>query len=78
MVNLAYQLPAFPSEGKWTIRVEAMSQVQDYTVYVERYYVPFFEVAYVTQSSFLLIVLSNALTFFLGYSVRASLCFRVG
>lgn len=52
MVNLAYQLPAFPSEGKWTIRVEAMSQVQDYTVYVERYYVPFFEVCYAIIVSF--------------------------
>ena len=44
VVNLSYKLPKFPSEGKWVIRVEAMSQVHDYTIYVERYYVTFFEV----------------------------------
>ena len=44
VITLTYQLPAFPSEGRWTIRVEAMVQRHNYHVIVERYYVPFFEV----------------------------------
>ena len=44
VITLTYQLPAFPSEGRWTIRVEAMAQTHNYHVIVERYYVPFFEV----------------------------------
>ena len=44
VVSLAYQLPPFPSKGKWTIRVEALSQVYEQQFFVERYYITFFEV----------------------------------
>ena len=44
VITLSYQLPAFPSEGHWTIRVEAMAQIYQHKVIVERYYIPYFEV----------------------------------
>jgi hypothetical protein len=44
VITLIYQLPAFPSEGKWTIRVEAMSQIHDHHIIVERFYYRFFDV----------------------------------
>lgn len=52
---MTYELPSYPSMGNWTIRVEAMLQVQEHQIIVERYYIPFFEVipsapAYVLDS----------------------------
>ena len=44
VITLIYQLPAFPSEGKWSIRVEAMSQIHDHHIIVERFYYRFFDV----------------------------------
>uniref|UniRef100_A0A0P5QML6 Macroglobulin complement-related protein n=1 Tax=Daphnia magna TaxID=35525 RepID=A0A0P5QML6_9CRUS len=55
VVTLTYELPSYPPMGNWTIRVEAMLQVYEHKVIVERYYIPFFEVipfapAYVLDS----------------------------
>uniref|UniRef100_A0A0P5Q059 Macroglobulin complement-related protein n=1 Tax=Daphnia magna TaxID=35525 RepID=A0A0P5Q059_9CRUS len=55
VVSLSYQLPTFPSEGKWTIRVEALSQIHEHHIIVERFYYRFFDVipsapAYVLDS----------------------------
>lgn len=44
-MTLKYLLPKFPSEGKWTIRVEALSQVYDHYIIVERFYYRFFDVS---------------------------------
>ena len=52
VITLSYRLPSFPTEGKWTIRVETHSgssennrQIQDHTVFVERLYMlSYFEV----------------------------------
>ena len=44
VVSLMYQLPAMPREGKWTIRVEALTQVYEKQIFVERYILTFFEV----------------------------------
>ena len=54
-MSLTYDLPSYPGTGDWTIRVEAMQQVQDYQFIVERFYITFFEVmptapAYVLDS----------------------------
>jgi hypothetical protein len=55
VVTLVYEIPSYPPMGNWTIRVEAMQQVHEHQVLVERYYIPFFEVipfapAYVLES----------------------------
>ena len=55
MLTLTYKLPSYPSTGNWTIRVEAMQQVQEQQFIVEHYYITFFEVmptapAYVLDS----------------------------
>lgn len=50
VVTLSYQLPTFPSEGKWTIRVEALSQIHEHHIIVERFYYRFFDV--IIQFSF--------------------------
>lgn len=47
VITLLYQLPTFPSEGKWTIRVEAMSQIHDHHIIVERFYYRFFDVIHI-------------------------------
>ena len=52
VVTLSYRLPSFPTEGRWTIRVETHSgssannrQIQDHAILVERYYMlSYFEV----------------------------------
>lgn len=41
---LNYKLPAFPREGEWTVRVEALTQVHEYNIIVERFYYYFFDV----------------------------------
>ena len=46
VITLEYQLPSHPLEGKWTIRVEAITQVYDQIIYVEQFYLPLFEVYY--------------------------------
>ena len=43
VVSVTYKLPPFPTKGKWTIRVEAMTQTYDQQFFVERYYLTFFE-----------------------------------
>lgn len=62
VMTLVYQLPTFPSEGKWTIRVEAMSQVHDHHIIVERFYYRFFDV--ITFSAFICLTSESLLRFF--------------
>jgi hypothetical protein len=64
VITLLYQLPTFPSEGKWTIRVEAMSQIHDHHIIVERFYYRFFDVIHI----FYLFVLT--LVFLPGFSAK--------
>lgn len=44
MVTLAYQLPSHPPDGRWIIRVEALTQIHDHEIFVERFYYRFFDV----------------------------------
>ncbi|KAK4320554.1 hypothetical protein Pmani_008591 [Petrolisthes manimaculis] len=44
VVHLTFDLPNFPLLGAWTLRVQAMSQIQDKTIMVEHYFRPRFEV----------------------------------
>lgn len=46
VVTLMYQLPPYPTKGKWSVRVEALSQTHEQRFYVERYYITFFEVLF--------------------------------
>ena len=52
VVTLQYQLPPYPSNGTWTIRVEALDQIREQTFYVERYYITYFEVKDTTSRAF--------------------------
>ena len=63
VITLIYQLPAFPSEGKWSIRVEAMSQIHDHHIIVERFYYRFFDVI-IHQIFFFVVSYLGFLSFF--------------
>nr|XP_045602144.1 CD109 antigen-like [Procambarus clarkii] len=44
VINLKFELPAYPLVGTWRIRVRARSQVEDKDIQVEHYFRPRFEV----------------------------------
>ena len=83
VISLKYNLPKYPSEGYWTIRVEAMSQIHDHQIIVERFYYRFFDVSLKDDIIFndfdqFLLYLKNGRRVYPGDTVGSGLRFRFG